>query len=332
VSLRRIAADLLDLSAHQEQIAAQVPPDLRGVAAAELVRRQNRLVRASRQVRDHLQEVNSKSGGVPARLLQDLDGVVGQLTEALTRLESGFGAAAQRETRQGLASLNRMVIGLLTAAEQTGAGQGAGSLMSAQRLQQMAREQAGLNALADQLRQQMARGGLSQETRARMQRLQADQNGLAGRVRELENERRRAPAGERILGDLEQLAQEMERVSDTLGQGLIDDELRRRQERILSRLLDAHNSVRERDYESRRESRTARRLYDDQTGGPQDVAPPPGTDPLRLRREPVEKAPPEYRDLVRRYFQALDRLRAAPGPPTAGPPPAPPAPARGGLP
>lgn len=314
-SLRRLAGELLDISAQQEEVAQLVPADLRGVHAAELTRRQNRLLRAARAVRDRLDEVGGRSTAVPARLLRDLDGVVQQLGVTVRGLEQGWGTAARRDARSSLAAINRVVIGLLTAAEQMGQGGGGGSpLPSAQRLQQMAREQAGLNGLAEQLRRQMQGRGLSQETRAQMQRLQGDQSGLAGQARDLEREQARR--GERLLGDLEELAREMERVSDDLGQGLVDDELLRRQERILGRLLDAHNSVRERDYDQRRESRTARRLFDDAGAGRVSPGAQGEGDARRQRREPVEKAPPEYHELVRRYFQALDRL----SPPGGGTP------------
>jgi hypothetical protein len=66
--------------------------------------------------------------------------------------------------------------------------------------------------------------------------------------------------------------------------------------------------VRRRDYTTRRESRTAARLFDRQEGQGEgsDAA---SEQPFRLRYQPLEKAPLEYRDLVRRYFTALDSLR-----------------------
>ena len=98
--------------------------------------------------------------------------------------------------------------------------------------------------------------------------------------------------------------------TDTIRVLVIDDEsgIRDGSERILSRMLDARNSGRRRDYSTRRESKTASRLYDRQEGreGAVDDA---DDQRFRLRYQPLEKAPLEYRDLVRRYFTALDSLR-----------------------
>ena len=75
-------------------------------------------------------------------------------------------------------------------------------------------------------------------------------------------------------------------------------------------MLDARNSVRRRDFTSRRESESAGRLYTDQ-GGTLGAEPDEANNPFRLKYQPLEQAPMEYRDLVRRYFSALDSLGRA---------------------
>ncbi len=326
-NLRRIAADLLALSEREEEIAGTVPAELRGVALGDLARHQNRVLRAVRSVRDRMQEVGSRTPVLSMRLIRELDAVVEGLNGAVQGLEQGTGALARRESRDSIGKLNRIVIGLLTAAQQAGQGGGGGSAMPAPsgQLQQMAREQAGLNAWAQELQRRLQQQGPSQEARARMQRLQTEQGGLAGRLEELARGERTAPQAERVLGDLDQLARDMERVADDLGAGRIDDETLARQERILGRLLDAHNSVRKRDFTQRRESRAAASPFARQQG--EGGTPSAGGEaPSFLRRqESVAKAPTDYRDLVRRYYRALEELlsppAAAPGPVAPAAPP-----------
>ncbi|MHB8078931.1 MAG: coiled-coil domain-containing protein [Candidatus Krumholzibacteriia bacterium] len=326
-NLRRLAADLLALSEREETIAGAVPTDLRGVALGDLARRQNRVLRATRGVRDRMQEVGSRSPVLSMRMIRDLDEVVAGLGNAVQGLEQGTGAVARRESRDSIGKLNRIVIGLLTAAQQEGQGGGGGEAMPApsRQLQQMAQEQAGLNAFAQELQRRLQQQGPSQEARAGMQRLQAEQGGLAGRLEELARGERADPPGERVLGDLDQLARDMERVADDLGAGRIDDETLARQERILGRLLDAHNSVRKRDFSQRRESRAAQAPFARQAG---EAGAPVADDPampFARRQEAVAKAPADYRDLVRRYYRALDQLlsppAAVPEPPAPAPPP-----------
>jgi len=308
-ALRGLAFDLLDISRRQEALALAVPQDLRDVRAPELARDQMTVLRGTAALRDRLTEILQKSSTLNFQLLNNLDAITEKQDEALGHLEVGWGGPAATAARDGLAAVNQLVVNLLTAAQMTGGG-GGGSCPTpslSMQLEQMAREQAGLNGLTQQMQGQMGQGGLSQQQRAQMQRLQSDQQGLAGQMQDAAREREQSEDRERLLGDLDQLARDMERVADDLGAGRVDEETLRRQERILSRLLDARNSVRRRDYSKRRESETAEGLFRVQRG---ELPPPDAAadDVHRLRRDQVDHVPGDYRDLVRRYFRALDEL------------------------
>jgi hypothetical protein len=306
-SLRRLAADLLALSVKEEEIAAVIPNDLRNLRSIDLTRSQFRILKAARSVRDQLQSMSVSNPMQTLRILQKLDDLLAELDRSVEALEAGRGALARRSARQSLGQTNEIIISLLTQAHMQSGGSGGCPMPSmSEQLRQMAREQAGLNGLAEQLRQQMQQGGLSQEQRAQMERLQADQQGLADSARDFAEQESGLHEGERILGDMEHMAAEMEKVVQDFDEGVIDNETLARQEKILSRLLDAHNSVRKRDFNNRRESRTAAEIFDPRQEG--SLAPDDGKQaPFRLRYQPVEKAPLEYRDLVRRYFRAVEQ-------------------------
>ncbi len=309
-SLRGLASDLLALSERQERIQVSLPAQIQDVRTEALARQQHQVLQSTMVVRDGLAKAAAAAPQEIMRLLGKVDDLLNLLGRAVDDLEAGSGGSARTSTRESLAEMNRIVIGLLTQAQMAGGGGGGGSPnpmpQLSQQLREMAREQAGLNALADQLRRQQ---GLSEQLRSEMQRLQQGQQGLSGRARELAEQEQRLEAedGPRILGDMRDLAQEMERVADDLGGGLVTEETLRRQERILSRLLDAQNSARERDFAKRRESRTAERVYAEQ-GGLDGAA--PLDDEAAVRRQPtVENVPPAYRDLVRRYFRDVLELQ-----------------------
>ncbi len=319
-SLRRLAADLLTLSERQEEIAARIPTELRGIRIEDLTRGQHRVLKAGRGVRDRLAPLTTSAPMQIIRLLQKIDDLLERLNASLNSLEACRGKQSRRYASEGLAQMNQIVIGLLTQAQMTGTGAGGGSSSSpqmSQQLKELARQQSGLNAMAEQLRQQMQNGRLSQETRSQMQRLQHGQGDLAGRVRDVAEAEREIQEGGRLLGDMDNLAGQMEEVVSDLDSGVLNEDTLIRQERILSRLLDAHNSVRKRDFSSRRESRTSDRLYTDQQGADGNGEDLSADTPFRLRYQPVEKAPLEYRDLVRRYFRALDALHDTAPAPTA---------------
>ncbi|MCK9995542.1 MAG: hypothetical protein KAH56_04590, partial [Candidatus Krumholzibacteria bacterium] len=321
-SLRGLAADLLAMSTRQEEIAAMIPPDLRDLRSRELTRAQHRVQKAAVRVRDNLSELMDEAPNRIMKLLKKLDDLIEEMGSSLRAMEENRSPIARRHARESLASSNRLVISLLTEAQMAGGSGGAsGNPMPSmsEQLKQMAKEQAGLNGSTEELRRMLANRGMSQELRSQMKRLGEQQAGLAGQMGELseEEKQQQRPDGERVLGDLGQLGRDMESLSQDLDDGLVSEETLIRQERILSRMLDARNSVRRRDYSNRRESRTATRLFDQQDGrdgtGEDD-----GENPFRLRYQPLEKAPLEYRDLVRRYFTALDSLRRlddAPVPP-----------------
>ncbi len=315
-SLRGLAADMLALSHRQEQISQRIPTRLRDVRSLELTRGQHRLQKAAVQVRDGLGELAVEAPLRIMPLLKKLDGLIEQMGYGVNALEENRGTAAQRHGTDALAEANNIIIGLLTEAQVAGqGGAGQSSPSQADQLMQMIKEQARLNGTTEQLRKMLADRGLSQETRAQMKRLGEGQGELARQMRDLAEQERVRQDGGRLLGDMAQLGRDMESISGEIDEGLVSEETMIRQERILSRMLDARNSVRQRDYSSRRESRTAERLYGDQEGGPAA-----GGDPrVRMRYQPLDTAPLDYRDLVRRYFSALDSLQRLDADPLAPP-------------
>lgn len=309
-SLRGLAADLLALSARQEAIVQQIPPQLRDLRSLNLNRSQHRLQKAAGNVRAGLAELMSEAPNRILKLLKQLDGLIETMGSGLQAMEDNRAAIARQQARDSLAQTNRIVIGLLTEAQMQGGGGGSSGSPEpslSEKLQQMAREQAGLNGVTEELRRMLADRGISQKTRSQMQRLGQQQAEMAGRMGELAEQEQQRPEGERLLGDLAEMGRDMERISREIDDGLVSEETLVRQERILSRMLDARNSVRRRDFTTRRESRTADELYAAQRGQTGHERREQNS-PFRLKYQPLEQAPMEYRDLVRRYFAALDSL------------------------
>jgi hypothetical protein len=96
----------------------------------------------------------------------------------------------------------------------------------------------------------------------------------------------------------------MEAVTRSLEDGALDENVVNREQRILSRLLDAQRSINTRDYEKERRSVTAEDVFSKSL----DVhAKKPLTQSLReeIRRAMQLKAPGEFEDLIKLYFRAL---------------------------
>ena len=140
------------------------------------------------------------------------------------------------------------------------------------------------------------------QARAQMARLAARQSSIAERLKSIAE-----GIGERsdLLGDLGRLAEEMEEVAEKLESGQVNRKLVERQQRILSRLLDAQRSLHQRDYSQRRRAEVGEDF-------PDQESPPELPEELLEKgaREDLlkalrEKYPKEYERLIRAYFKAL---------------------------
>jgi len=112
-------------------------------------------------------------------------------------------------------------------------------------------------------------------------------------------------ASKHVLGDLNNMAAEMEKAAQSIKKGDISSELINRQKKILTRLLESEKSVKIREKSDKRESKE---------GKLNKVAVSPGELDKKLYKVKEDKIkkdgvksyiPPEYRDIVDKYFQYL---------------------------
>jgi hypothetical protein len=146
-------------------------------------------------------------------------------------------------------------------------------------------------------------GSISKEMQGRIKRLSELQGSLAERLKDvgrgLEQE------GGDILGDIGKMVEEMEEVAEGLGEYKVDRELMEREEKILSRMLDAQRSIHKREYSKKRVAERPEKVVIRE--------PPPLPDSKDTKkelkkdilRELEEKYPEEYRELIRAYFDKL---------------------------
>jgi hypothetical protein len=171
-------------------------------------------------------------------------------------------------------------------------GQGGGGLMG--QLQRMAGRQQSIN---------MRMQGLEEAAR-----LAAEQEALRKSLEQLNAEARASGEQQRILGDLERITQEMKEVVEDLEQGEVNPETVRKQERILSRLLDASRSARERDFEKKRKAQTGKQIA---RPGPAELDPSTLEGKSRLREDLMKALEhgysKDYQDLIRKYFEELQK-------------------------
>jgi hypothetical protein len=183
-----------------------------------------------------------------------------------------------------------------------GGGQGMGMAGLMQRLQGLTGMQQGINQGTQNL------GGMSPQQAAELARLASEQGMVRKSLEQLAKETSNSGELSKLLGDLNRIAQDMREVQTDLAQENVNPETLRKQERILSRLLDSQRSMRERDYEKRRKAESGRDIT---RSTPADLDPTTQEGKNRLRQDMLkameEGYAKDYEELIKKYFEALEQ-------------------------
>ena len=111
-----------------------------------------------------------------------------------------------------------------------------------------------------------------------------------------------------MLGDLGKISDEMKEVVHALEQNNVDRETIQKQDRILSRMLDASKSMHERDYEQKRKS-----VSGTPTTGkrPAELDPELLNEKQRFREDLINALQQgysrDYQELIKKYFELLEK-------------------------
>lgn len=298
--LTRIQNDLLSVSKSQEEVLfspSETPSE-------ELAERQENLANAAKRAADGLFEISKETMFVTPQLGRMIGAAIEQLEQAKQNFAAGDRGSGMERGKQSQVAVNQTILALMQQNQSMCQNPGSsGMSQSMAQMQQLGQQQQQLNmdtrSLAQQLQQRLREGG-GQE----LSRLAARQEMIKKGLEEVQGQ-----LGERsdVLGRLDQLAEEMGDLVQKMKDEGVPEEVLRRQEKILSRLLDAQKSVRKEDYSRRRRSETGPDYVNRPSPGPI----PPGllTGQARLQSDILRGAadpyPTEYRRLVEQYFRAL---------------------------
>lgn len=299
--IRQVEEDLLYLSERQETASRSTFAKAERRELDLASEQQQSLVSGASRTADRLFDIAQKTLFVSPAVGQALGRSLVEMQDALKLLETGRQSDAGAHQRDAMVALNEVVI-LLRQAMQSMAGSQSelGFAEMAERMQGMMGRQESISRAMESLRKGQ---GLSMEERALMARLAAEQEAVRKAVEEMAGTVRERSG---VRSRLEELAREMREAVSDLTRQQIDPSARQRQERILSRMLDAIRSVHERDEEKRRQARSGRdRPYRGPASLPDDLGERPN-----VLRENLDGALKEgYRradeGVVRRYFESL---------------------------
>ena len=309
-AIRKSLYDVFSVSDNQEQLLEMVNPmGRRDMALRDLAHDQQNLKAAGFRISEDLEALSHLTLYVNADVLRFMALSVAGMDEAIKNLDERKKEIAVDEQRETIYDLNvtaRKLMQAMKNAEKSCSGSGMEKMF--EKMKGMCNKQCGINEETQKLGQCGGQGmELSLSQQAALQRLAAEQEAVRKALSELEGE-----FGNRseILGRLGELGDEMKKVVGDLERLHVDQSTIDRQKKILSRLLDAEKSLRERDYSKQRRAEVGEDVF---RPSPKQLAPEAthkeGSAKDDLSKFMQEAYPKEYEQLIKDYFKALSEER-----------------------
>lgn len=295
--------EVLNLSAKQEEVVSSLSsgraPSLGSLAAEELLLKQG-----AEQILGRMEKLAKKSLMFPGQVLEGLKQASQNLSRTANNLEEGKRGSAQ--AREAMYQFNQVAVDLMKASQKCSQCQGScdkGGGM--EQLSNMGKQQQGINKGTDDLLKLFP--DLTRPQAQKMAKQLAYEQSMVRQTLE-----RLLEGGDelsKLLGRLDELGKEMEKVEKDLESGSIEPETKNRQKQVLKRLLDATKSIYQKELsEKEREAeRPKEYIRRDRPGPLSDNL----TRPPQLPREklPSPDAPgvtiPGYEELIKQYFRLL---------------------------
>ncbi|MBI3004020.1 MAG: hypothetical protein HYY49_01230 [Ignavibacteriales bacterium] len=299
--MRRAINNLLELSKREEELKQQsqsAPPN--SPQLRQNAQDQMRVMQDLGNVIQGLSEVSQRSFAITPEMGQSIGEALSRMQNAMRNLDIRSGTSASQEQTAAMAALNKATIqlqGALQAMMQGGQGGGMGSLLG--QLQAMAGQQMSINQQT-----------VSMQQAADAARLAQEQEAVRKSLGQLNKEAQASGEQKKLLGDLDKIAEDMKEVVRNLEQNNVNPETIQKQERILSRLLDASKSMRERDFEKRRKAETGTQVAR-RSPAELDVNTLEGKNRLRedLLKALEQGYARDYKELIRKYFEELEKIQ-----------------------
>lgn len=198
--------------------------------------------------------------------------------------------------------INLMVYDLMQALQNSSSGGGGGGGMQSlmQMLDQMSQEQMAMNMLTEQLMMQMQQQGgrMDSAMQQQIQKLAQDQERLAENLkRALQN----SPEAQKQGNAIKQIADEMDSITRQLRNNQLSPDLLEKQERIVSKMLDAQRSINKREFSEKRKAETADKI----TGNKIPEIDLNGLKKGSLNEDSYRSYPKEYQQVILQYLKSL---------------------------
>lgn len=305
--MKRSTTNLLNLSKNEESLMQ----DTKNISNfsdrfREIAQSQQSVSENMSRVIKEIIDLSKETFFLSPQLSKALGRSQNNMRNGLKALEERNKGNASKFQIQAMASLNQAVIEMQNSMQmmsQSNSARGFEQFMK--RMQQMSGQQGQLNKQSLDLMQGKGNSGtFTLEQQGEMARMAATQQALRKSLEQLNEE-----MGERsdVLGRMDKVTEDMEKVAKDLESLKIDRKTIERQQRILSRMLDAQRSVREREYSRQRKAEVGKIYARKRPSADMDTL---DEKKEKLRKE-LKQALDEgysidYEKLIEEYFRKLN--------------------------
>jgi len=307
--MMKILENLLALSKKQEDLKQQSQNmDPYSSSLNELAQQQMNLSENLKNLLQQMADLSQKTFAISPEMGEALGKANQNMQMSIESMQNRNGSFAGTQQTEAMKNLNEAASMMKNSMEAMMQGGGQGGMMSLmQQLQQMSGQQMSLNNMTQML-QQMMQGGMSPQQQQELQRLSQQQELIRKSMEQLNEEAKISGQSKKLPADLDNVLNHMQEVITDMNTQKLDDDLIQKQEKILSKMLDAQRSLNERDFEKERESKTGQTVYRD-SPNPLNLSDENSQNKIRdeLNRAIKEGYLKDYEELIRKYYEALQK-------------------------
>ena len=308
--MMRILDNLLSLSKQQEELKNKLQNvDPNSSQFEQNLQKQNEIKKNLNKLLEQMSELSQKTFAISPEMGKALGNANQKMNQSMQSMQNRNGSMATFSQSEAMMHLNEaanMMKSSLESMMQGGSGSG-GMMSLMQQLQKMSGQQMDLNNMTQML-QQMQQGQLSSQQQSEIQRLAQQQQLIQKSLEELNKEAKQSGESKKIPADLENIVNQMKEVVSDMNTEKLNDDLIQKQEKILSKLLDAQRSINERDFEKERKSESGKE-FTRTSPSELNLSNKQGKEKLKdeLNRAVQEGYSKDYQELIRKYFESLQK-------------------------
>jgi hypothetical protein len=310
-ALRKVIKEILEVSVAQEDLKNQTMNyNQFSQRARDIAQQQAGLQNDLTNVVSQLYSLAQKSFAITSEMGKQIGNALSKMNQSIGSLSNRSTNLAAQQQAEAMNSLNQTAYELQNALKNMGqqgsSGQGMPSLL--QQLGNMASQQQGINQ--GMMPFGSGSGQMTPQQQAELSRLLGEQHAVKKSLDQLKEEAEKYGNQDKILGDLDKISKDMQEVIEEMKNKNVNENTVQKQERILSRLLDAQRSMRERDFEKQRKSNTGQ---DFTRESPKDIDFNLLNNKNRLQQDLLKAIESgfakDYETIIRKYFESIEKSR-----------------------